>query len=242
MKILVLSDLHFEFQADQGRAFVERLPSEVDVVLLAGDICSAEMIESTADLFCSKYPHVIQIAGNHEYYQSSWSEVERKFKAAEAQYSNLHYLNKSSVEIDGQRFLGATLWFPYQNSTKWDIAKWSMADFHVIEEFESWVYRENEDATEFLTNEMNESDIVLTHHLPSYDCVALPYIGSSLNSFFVSSMHTEIHVKQPKYWFFGHTHESISINIGKTKLLSNPFGYAGHGTNPKFNPNFIIEV
>jgi len=49
-------------------------------------------------------------------------------------------------------------------------------------------------------------------------------------------------------WIYGHTHESEDITIGHTRVVSNAKGY-GPWTpqhrvwdNPKFDPNFIIEI
>jgi predicted phosphodiesterase len=49
-------------------------------------------------------------------------------------------------------------------------------------------------------------------------------------------------------WIYGHTHESEDVTIGYTRVVSNAKGYGPwmprHRTwdNPRFDPNFVIEV
>ena len=62
MRIQLLSDLHFEFHRDGGRAFTEALdPSSVDVLVLARDIAVAGGIPPP----CSRYrdAHVVYVHG-----------------------------------------------------------------------------------------------------------------------------------------------------------------------------------
>jgi predicted phosphodiesterase len=70
MRIQPLSDLHLEFHADSGRAFIDSLNvSDVEVLVLAGDIStySRGLYEQLAG-FCDRFAHVIYVTGNHEYY------------------------------------------------------------------------------------------------------------------------------------------------------------------------------
>ena len=82
----------------------------------------------------------------------------------------------------------------------------------------------------------------MTHHLPSQQCVAPQHKDSPLNPFFVCDMEDLILERQPSLWLFGHTHSSVDIQIGKTRLLCNPFGYADYEANPLFSNRLIIEV
>lgn len=111
MRLLVLSDLHLELGASLT------LPPGLtyDVVVLAGDIHSpgAKAVhwaqrEST---FAGK--PVVYVHGNHEFYgREMTSELEAMRAAAEC--SNVHLLERSSVVIDGVRFLGCMLWTDFQ--------------------------------------------------------------------------------------------------------------------------------
>jgi len=108
MKVLVLSDLHLEF------APFEPAPDlQFDVATLAGDIHSsaAAALEWAADRFRGK--PIIQIAGNHEYYQSVMHRelAEMRSRAKEL---GIHFLDCDEVVISGVRFLGCTLWTDFR--------------------------------------------------------------------------------------------------------------------------------
>lgn len=237
MRLLLLSDLHFEFHRDGGRSFVADLadPSGVDVCVLAGDIAVGGGIGPVLELFCKRYRWVVYVCGNHEYYGSSRSEVREHMGEVVRAFSNLVWLDVGTAEIEGQRFVGATLWFSGRD--QW----WhQMNDFHVIQGFEEWVYEDNA-ATLRLLEGVGADDVVVTHHLPSFRSVHPAYVGSPLNSYFVCDVGDEV-LSRPRLWVHGHTHMSTEYTIGSTRVICNPFGYARVGENAKFDFNKIVLV
>lgn len=239
MRIALVSDLHFEFHADKGKSFVDSIDvSNVDVLILAGDITTHDSIKQALEWFSAKGKPVLYVLGNHEFYNSSFEDVYNIVKSVKL--PNIHILNNDIVEIDGVRFLGTTMWFrddPYNT-----FYKKGMNDFFVIKKFEKHVYEENNKALDFLYGNIKESDVVITHHLPSEKCIHPLFKKSSLNNFFVCDVENLIVSHAPKLWCFGHTHFSFDLNIGETRVIANPFGYAGYELNSKFDDNLIIEV
>ena len=243
LRIQILSDLHFEFHRDCGRSFVESLdPDGVDVLVLAGDIAVGEDLPDALDLLCQRYHDsaVIYIHGNHEFYGSRLERVRQLTRQAASSNRNLSWLDKSGVQVGRTWFWGAPLWFPH-TITEPSIKR-LLNDFSQIGDFESWVYCENMEAVGFLQDRVRPDDVVVTHHLPSQLCVSPQYRGNVLNPFFVSDMTPFILERQPWLWLHGHTHDSRDVTISKTRLLCNPFGYAGSNVNPGFNERLIIEV
>ena len=245
MKVQLLSDLHLEFFRDQGTEFIKSLdPSGVDVLILAGDISVGGRIRSALRQFCEKYPRVIYVSGNHEYYRCSPEEVAEYIEEAKAASPNLHVLDSSMVEIGGVRFAGATLWFrddpmnfTYQNM---------LNDFHMIEDFVPWVYDENRKAEAFLGDVLSAlegpPDVVVTHHLPSNECVTPQYQGSPLNRFFVAPVADITPVDLlPRYWFFGHTHDPNSFTREGCRFQCNPMGYP-HEPKRGFQKKLVFEI
>ena len=131
MQYHIISDLHIEFHQDviSVKTLLDKYPHLIctksdpaeTVLLLAGDIGS--WFYPNLKLFltdCSnRYKHVIYILGNHEYYSEknktmtdieelAQTEIDEMNKTNEKH--NLYFLNKTSVCIDGVKFLGATLW------------------------------------------------------------------------------------------------------------------------------------
>jgi len=179
MRLQLLSDLHFEFHRDGGRAFVDSLnPTGIDVLVLAGDVADAEGLQPALALLCGRFrdASVVYVHGNHEFYVSDRNSVLDITKRAQAEKPNLVWLDSSGAQLHGFNFLGAPLWFPY--STVDERLKHAMNDFSAIKDFESWVYEENARAVAFFEQQLRPGDIVVTHHLPSQRCVAPPVRGT----------------------------------------------------------------
>ena len=112
MRLRILSDLHFEFHADGGAGFVRDLQvGEDEVAVLAGDIAVGRGMLRAAELFCKKFKTVIFVAGNHEYYHHQPDEVKTTLQVCARTFANFHWLDNAPLELDGQRFVGGTLWF-----------------------------------------------------------------------------------------------------------------------------------
>lgn len=240
MKIRLLSDLHLEFLR-RPHLFIKILAksekeSPSDVLVLAGDIHSANGIQDALSTFADLFSNVVFVSGNHEFYQSSPTKVEKSIRKVVERYPNLHWLNNSSCEVAGQRFLGGTFCGSPNES------KWAMNDFGIIMNFKPWVYEQNALARRFLEANVVETDVVVTHHLPSYEVVDPKYAGSALNKFFVCSMDRVIERQRPKLWLHGHTHSSVDRTLHSTKIACNPYGYDLVETNPNFIPNLQINL
>ena len=111
MRILVLSDLHLEFDSFE-------LPTDLrfDVAVFAGDIwrpisSSIRWLTVQRDGPLQGKP-VILVPGNHEFYEHEIgrSRAEGRQRADEV---GIHLLDPGTVTIDGVRFLGSTLWTDY---------------------------------------------------------------------------------------------------------------------------------
>jgi Icc-related predicted phosphoesterase len=218
--VLILSDLHLEFHKDEGSEFIRSLDPDVDVLVLAGDICAGGQIPKTIGALCQRFKNVIYIHGNHEFYNYTRKQVLDKTEQACKENTNLYWLDNSTAEISGVRFLGTPLWFKNAPTAP----KYALNDFYKIREYETWVYEENKKAVEFLATS-KPGDVVVTHHLPSRKSVPPEYKNSSLNAFFVCDVENVIMDCQPALWCHGHSHTRSEYFIGKTKVICNPMGY-----------------
>jgi predicted phosphodiesterase len=243
MKIRILSDLHLEFHRDKGANFIKSLETnDTDVLVLAGDISTSEYIEEALNQFASKFPKVLYVHGNHEYYKNKRDDVvSATIRAVLKHNSNLYWLNRNAVTIDGVRFVGTTLWFP---SNKQSIKlKGYINDFYCIEDCDPWAFEENKKNIKFLIDEVRKGDVVITHHLPSFKSVHRMYKNDPMNCYFVCEMDDLIIEKQPALWIHGHTHFSMDYKIENTRIVCNPYGYEGAGnTNRNFDKNFVAEI
>jgi predicted phosphodiesterase len=244
MLIKVLSDTHLEHYLDRDD-FIKSLDSDVDVLVLAGDIDSIDRIQDTLEAFSSKFTNVIFVPGNHEHYYSSPARLEKLLAETENRNPNLHCLRPSNriAKINGQRFIGSTLWFSYDPSNIAHESK--MNDFQRIDEFNPWVYEENKIFQQFIRDNLNEDDILVTHHLPSDMCIHPFWKGSFLNRFFATDMTRELMSKKPKLCIFGHTHNAYDETVNGVRFVCNPRAYPGElpaGEPSGFNPKMVLKV
>ena len=257
MRLLVLSDTHFEFHKDHGEAFVdwiwnENKKSPPDAVVLAGDISDIDHLRTSIKMFAEKFRAVVFCVGNHEFYNTTPKNVLRKAERIESDFDNVYWLepgqdtplSPGEIEIDLRPDLevdihGGTLWFP---DSKDDALKQYMNDFQCIYDFEPWVYEQHRITVEYLCYEIEPGDVVVTHHMPTEKSVHPRFKDDPLNPFFVSDLEWIINSRKPSIWIHGHTHSSFDYMIGDTRIICNPFGYARQAENKKFNPRLVIEV
>lgn len=247
MKINYMSDLHLiEAHRDDGMAFLEKVKKsqeelKADVLIIAGDItnaCHYHLTELYFKTFADMYKDVVFVCGNHESYGSTPYASKDYIKKAVKHISNFHWLNNSTKTIQGRKFAGGTLWFPeYEDSAEWEL-RWS--DFRAIKLLSPWAYAEHERAKKFLHKEVDNTTIVVTHHLPSFEVVGDKWKMSDTNRFFVGPMDDTIKEKKPELWFFGHTHENRDQKLHDTRFLCNPLGYGNE--NPHFDIAACVEV
>lgn len=242
LRAAIYSDLHLEFlrnEREMNGLMDTLVPErEVDLVILAGDISASSQLIKVLGRFCEIFPQVVFVAGNHEFYGSSFPEVRSVLDSI--WHSNFHFLDNTFVEISGLRFVGTTLWFP-DHPTNIYYSK-RLSDFHRIEDFRFHVYEENKRAVDFLAETVRPDDIVVTHHLPSWQSIAERFRGDALNRFFLCSMDKLIAEKKPQIWFHGHTHDSFDYVLDQTRVVCNPLGYPKRDENPYFKKPFLLEI
>jgi len=245
MKLQIMSDLHLEMHADRGEGFLSALDATgVDVLVLAGDITMAGHYETLVRTFAplaDKYPHVLYVPGNHEYYKTWPAEVARNLARLEAEVPGVVVPDNRVAVIEGQRFLAGTMWFRSDPmATK---LRGFMTDFTVIRGFEPWVYEQNAAFERVLADELAPGDVVLTHHLPAPGSVWPRFVGSPLNAFFLCDMTPHIQARRPKLWIHGHTHTRCDYRLGDTRVVANPLGYPKEVESQRaFDHRFVVEV
>lgn len=229
MKILITSDCHCEFHADNGIAFIEELTEQAnklaDVLIIAGDFHTTRKLRKYLRMVCeqSKIP-VIFVEGNHEFYRGTFEKVQRHLAQLVDEYPHFHHLYNSDVIIDGQRFLGGTLWFPEDPFNA--IYEKRFNDFVYIKNFKDWVYVENRKTVKYLTRMVRHGDIVVTPHAPS-DMSRDPRFASDdpLNRFYVTNMEQVMVHKKPAIWVHGHMHNPVNYMLHETQVVAAPYGY-----------------
>lgn len=245
MRLLIMSDLHFEFHRDGGEAFCERYRDfdGYDVAVIAGDLCDFKSIPRSVRLVSQAFRMAQLVVGNHECYAASVREAFDAIDEA-TEHGNVCVTEngEASYPIGGhtQRILGATLWFPHDDAGR--RLEWTMNDFGLIRGLSQEVDKLHRRSREYLWDTLTKDDVLVTHHLPSWRSVHPKYAGSNLNRFFVGDIENLIASRQPKLVIHGHTHESADYRIGATRVVCNPYGYKDHEANPRFVERKVVEI
>lgn len=244
MDLQLISDVHLEFHRDNGSDFLKKLPVASDVLVVAGDLALFRFLGPMHEQFaalCLNRKRVYYVLGNHEYYRSSPKDVDSLIEAVETKLPTLRVLRPGRVDLfEGRRVLGATLWF--RDDPMNAMYAPELNDFDLIKQFVPWVYEQNKEAVQFFEKELQEDDIVITHHLPSYRSVHPQYAGSTLNRFFVCDLEPLIRERQPALWMHGHTHTACDYTIEKCRVVANPLGYPREDSNRTFNDKLVLSV
>ncbi len=266
MKILLLSDLHMEFNEPPGMKLFgdELIYQDADVVVLAGDIHGGSRgIDWAGKTFPKSLP-VIYVAGNHEFYGNDIDWGLDDMRSVAECYSHVHFLEKDAVTIGDVTFLGTTLWTDFRIfgdgehlQTTMRVSKSSIRDFHSIykpsadnklRKFEpqdaAALFEENK---AWLESELEGRDpqktVVLTHHAPHWNSVHERYRLDDATGAFVSDL-TSL-MGRAKLWLHGHMHHAIDYTVNGTNVVANPRGYRHHDywwENRDYEPAFLIEV
>ncbi len=246
LKVKLISDLHVDTQKDFGKSLINSIPSDDhDVTVVAGDLCEASDTDQYFDavaLLADHFKQVLIIPGNHEYWGGQAQAVDMSIDETVGSFNNVSRLKPGfSEKISGVNFWGGTLFF--DDTPGWEKYRGHFPDFTRIGNFVPWVFEQHQKFVKmFEDNLVQPGDVVVSHHLPSFNCVQPMWKGDPLNRFFATNMDKYITKYQPGHWLFGQTHDRIDMMLDKTRALCNPFGYRMEHSNAKFNDKLVINV
>ena len=254
MKIQYASDLHLEFR-ENWRILRQEEPMDVrgDVLVLAGDIGylgdDNYRTHPFWDWASESFRQVIVALGNHEFYKFYDLKTMHDGLVGEIR-PNVHYYYNKVVRIEDVDFIISTLWAHIDLKDAYQTES-VVSDFHRIMYGEDVLTfadfnKEHERCLDFIKKAVAESDakhkIVVTHHVPSFQLMAAEFNGSRINGAFTVELADFIESSGVDYWIYGHSHRNIDKVIGKTRCVSNQFGYAFHDEHLEFDRGKVIEV
>jgi Icc-related predicted phosphoesterase len=255
MKIKLLSDIHLSW----GGMKVTN-EAEADVLILAGDILEVDEItkESPQGKYflkflkeCGKkYPKVFYVLGNHEHYYSDVAKTAKDLRKVLPK--NVVVLDNETETYEGVNFVGTTLWTNINNENPDDIrlVEYNMNDYRAIRNGDygmltvEKVLDMHDVSVKFLKQTLptlTGPTVVITHHAPSLRSLSPDY-NHELKAAYASNLDELIKEYQPELWCHGHIHSTNDYTLGKTRVVSNPRGYANYGENHTFDDELILEV
>jgi predicted phosphodiesterase len=253
MKLYVTSDIHLEF----GDCVIEN-QDNVDVLILSGDIMHAQVMHDYPDpslgraqtfrdflkRCSSQFPHVIYVAGNHEFYNGNWPKGIEYLREECAKFSNVYFMENDCKVIDDFTFVGCTLWTNMNRGdplTLYHVAR-MMNDYRVIRNSDHGFRRLTPEDTALhhrtslgyiktiIEGTVDQKFIVVGHMLPSKQSTHPKYKEDTLMNGAFSSDLDDFILDHPqiKLWTHGHTHEDFDYMVGSTRIVCNPRGYINY--------------
>ena len=267
MRIAVTSDLHLEF----GDINIQNTDN-ADVLILGGDIMLAQDLhdhpesnqlltgailetlgsrQKNAVRFreflsrCSfQFPHVIYIAGNHEFYHGKWPIGLQYLRDECAKFPNVYFMENDCKTIGDITFIGSTLWTDMNKGdplTLHAIAD-MMNDFRIIRNSDlgftnlrpAHVAQAHKKSVGYIRSVIAERHdkkfVVVGHMAPSRMSTHPRWANEHLMNGGYSSSLDEFILDHPqvKLWTHGHTHEEFDYMIGSTRIVCHPRGYVNH--------------
>ncbi len=243
MNIQIISDVHLEFGSFE-------LPNKnCDVLIAAGDIgVGTEGLEWLQTLNIL----VIYVAGNHEYWGHEIADL-NNLLIDSCKDSNVHYLEKNCVIVDGVRFIGCTLWTDFNESDDEKLIEELesvMNDFRYIFVESNLVTLKNlvdihKDSKKWLDKELSKSHngptVVVTHHAPSVKSWASGQ-DDFIKFAYCTDLEPLLKENDIDLWVHGHIHHSSDYIKHGVRVICNPRGYKGYQVVDKFDPAKTIKV
>lgn len=279
MRIALASDLHLEFEdinlVNDGGA---------GVLILSGDICIANDLHDHPapsdpptpsdnirlgsrqtcayrfrgffDRVSKEFPHVVVVAGNHEFYHGKWVASLEHLREEHARHPNIHFLERDTVDIDGVIFVGGTLWTDCNKGDPLTLHALTdmMQDYNCIRNDDAGYTKlrpahtmsRHRQTVEYyrhvLSHNKTNKCVVVGHHAPSALSIADYYKNRhTMNGAYYSDL-SEFILDHPqiKLWTHGHMHDPSDYLVGDTRVVCNPRGYAGYeGRADKFELQYL---
>ena len=254
MKIFAISDIHIETKPFS----VWKYTGDADIVVLAGDIhTKSRGVEWAKKTFSCP---VIYVPGNHEGWMGHWDNTIIKMKEM-AKNSNIYVLNNDSVEIDGVRFLGSTLWttfdaWPNQNDAMVASGEGrnhygsGMRDYRNIrtgsyrhittKDTLEWSLKSKKWLLGEAAKNFNGETVVVTHHAPVLESLRCGKVLDIYDAAYANNWEDGVLKINAVCWIHGHIHTPRHHTIGNTLMVAHPLGYSGE--NIPHLHNQYIEI
>ena len=240
VRIHLMSDSHFS-----PTGVVEFPKCSADICVLGGDIFPigySDLYEKYILRLKEHFEEVIFIAGNHEFYGSSYDETIEGMKSI-AERTGAHFLdikNNPSFFYKGVKFWGSTLWTDFGEGKHKTIIGYSLNDYRATQGLTTDIVEEIHDET--VEKIEWDADVIITHHMPVLREHSRIPMDAITYGFCCTDLEETIKGSGVKFWLYGHTHDNRREKIGETQLISNQRGYQREMGSEGYDPYLVLEV
>ena len=265
MLLRQISDIHFEVSS----YVIPEDPKDKDAVLvLCGDVEYAKNTHRYTEFLkplCSRFKHVIVIAGNHEYWGCSLIRTIEKMRsmvdAIQAEgILNITFLENESVVIDDVAIIGSTLWTDIKPVDEFNV-RVNIRDYRKIRSGPAHMPWERKlapcDVTFLHYNSKKKIEelsayhkdqglkvLVVSHHAPSSMSIDPRYTDCDLNPAYYSDLSALLCNETIDHWMHGHMHHFCDYMAHTCRVTCNPRGYHNFiiDEDTGFIENFFVEL
>lgn len=183
--LMWVTDIHLEFLRfnNKVKKLAKRLESQnPDGLIISGDISTANYIEHQLHDFTQAFTKPIYfVAGNHDFWNSSWKDVNSKLHSLNKKIKNLHWLQEDSpIVFPGFDLVGVGGWYDayHGNATTSNVA---LNDFYCVAELIQGagipdllykIYRDEAgrqaDVLYRQLKETTQNTVIIVTHVPPY--------------------------------------------------------------------------
>lgn len=201
------------------------------LLVLAGDVCEAHQHHLWAPILhdlSQLYDHVLWLFGNHEWRKvDDWGTVKVSLMHFVDEHENVTIIPRRGVfHWKEHRLVCATLWSSLSREAG-KAARRDSLDCHDIPKWtpHAWNRMHDHDLS-FLLRNVQQGDIVVTHHAPLLNGVADPkYTDRVKRRWYGSDVLQRYNRKHlPKVHLFGHTHFRMDTVRHGTRIVNQPRG------------------
>eukprot|EP01103_Thecamoeba_quadrilineata_P005757 TRINITY_DN15518_c0_g1_i1.p1 TRINITY_DN15518_c0_g1~~TRINITY_DN15518_c0_g1_i1.p1 ORF type:complete len:318 (-),score=43.52 TRINITY_DN15518_c0_g1_i1:81-1034(-) len=280
VRIQFVSDLHIEFhnsaQTLEGiKSLAERVPVRAPYLALLGDIgvvAKGDAYKQYLLYQAQRFQKVFVVAGNHEYYHSSYEKVTQTIQEICDSHENLVFFNRKSIVLEEEEIIvngkpskkrvnliGCTLWtnIPQECAYKLLVCMndYSQITYNGGKLTPDITNKLHSEEVEFIDNELTrirerslaenteEVSLVLTHMAPTLQFVYGQDPIMKYSEGDALEPLMEKHNSILKAWIYGHTHVTARIKLNGVWVLSNCLGYETLGDDDDlFDFNYEIDT
>jgi hypothetical protein len=265
MRVQVVSDLHLE---RNGLGAADAIVPDADALIIAGDLVSRERFDLVGPFFgrvAPRFRHIVWVPGNHEYWcgktqPTSMGCVEQDMANEAAPFGNVTVLCGEAAALGAYGLWGGTMWTPLRRD-QWREAR-KLGDYK-----HCFVRRKSKNLTKLeprdsaaihaehlksLTQhleacrEVRRCAVVVTHHLPSWQCIDPQYAGADANCCFAADLDAVLAEYRDVIgvWVHGHSHATQRLEVHGVDVVANAMGARDGDTveNPAFEASFCFDV
>lgn len=247
-RIAYISDVHVDHYDDPWTAIDQLCESveffDCDWLLIAGDLAGignvSEYLVYMAGRLGERGIKIFFTCGNHEFYGYHINDIHNFTRKSTP--DNLFVMNRRSYIEDDILLIGAPGWIDgswynvYYNNAR--LYKDEYNDFRLIAGYTKnglECGRADYRYIDKMLSERASKKIVMTHFLPSPECIEHKYIGDRINHCYANNWSDLFHKHNIDAWIYGHSHAKMTSFFEDTELKTNGIGYPSE-------PNCSIKI